>query len=133
MHSRLRRRFHSRRVSLSARGQLLNTFAGFGSFLALALLATGLYLIDQQFADPLRSSDAGLILAALLMTTSLALFTALLHSRRKPAWRRSHPSFPAVPSILGMELWSRSAYGLPGLTEGRSSRYVDHAQIRLHR
>lgn len=133
MHSRLRRRSHSRRASLSARGQLLNTFAGFGSFVALALLATGLYLIDQQFADPLRSSDAGLILAALLMTTSMALFTALLHSRRKPVWRRSHASFPAVPSILGMELWSRSAYGWPELKEGRSSRYVDHAQIRLHR
>jgi len=132
MRAPLRRWPHGRRPSLSARGQLLNTFAGFGSFLALALLATGLYLIDQQFADPLRSSDAGLILAALLMTTSLALFTALLHSRRKPGLRRERP-LPAPPPIPTIEIGARSESELSGFKEGCVLRYVDRAHIRLQR
>lgn len=130
MQSRPHHRSHGRCASLSARGQFLNTFAGPGLFLALALLSSGLYLVDQQIADPLGSSDAGLIFAAVLMSTSLALLAALLHQRRTPN-ARTRGSQTALPSRSTMEPRSRARPDLPRLTEGCAFRYVDRAHVRL--
>jgi len=125
--------FHSQR-SLSARGQLLNTFAGMLWCLALALLALGAYLIHDQFADPIQAPAAGLILGALLMATAISLLFALLQPARKlhapvMAERRAMP-----PSEESMIVLARSGCrALPwngGCQEPQLSRYVDRMRIR---
>ncbi len=125
--------FHSQR-SLSARGQLLNTFAGMLWCLALTLLALGAYLIHDQFADPIQAPAAGLILGALLVATAIGLLFALLQPARKLhasviAERRAMP-----PSKEGMVVLARSSCRALPWNEGRQEplqrRYVDRMRIR---
>lgn len=125
--------FHSQR-SLSARGQLLNTFAGMLWCLALALLALGVYLIHDQFADPIQAPAAGLILGALLVGTAITLLFAWLQPARKLhtpviAERRAMPH-----SKEGIVVLARSSCRALPWNEGRQepqhSRYVDHMRIR---
>src|SRR5690242_16683333 len=124
------RRWFSQR-SLSSRGRLLNAFSGLGSFLALTLLGIGLYLIDQQFADPLRASDAALLLAALLLASSLAIFGALLHAPPTPVPRRSSHSHGAPPepvmALRGPRRVHQTGHpiGQEFLPHYRERRYVD--------
>jgi len=125
-------RHRARRGSLSVRGQLFNTFAGLGAFVALMLLALGLYLIDQQFVNPLESTDAGLILAAVLLATSLAMFSAVVHpSRKQPRqpiafWNQVDQPSSGRVGILKPVLKIR--FEDSGF---RPERYVDRTQIRL--
>jgi len=125
--------FHSQR-SLSARGQLLNTFAGMLWCLALALLALGVYLIHDQFANPVQAPAAGLILGALLVATAITLLFALLQPGGTPhalviAERGSEP-----PSGERIVVLAKSSYkALPRSSEcqeAQHSRYVDHIRIR---
>lgn len=121
-----------RRVSLSVRGRLLNTFAAFGAFVALILLALGLYLIDEQFANPIQSSDAGLILAAVLLTTSLATFSAVLRPARGQPRRRVELSnrLEESDAVRVSRLVNRIREEDEKLA-GQAERYVDRSQVRL--
>jgi hypothetical protein len=121
-----------RRESLSGRGQLLKTFGAFGAFVALSLLAVGLYLIEEQFANPMQSSDGELIAGAVLLTTSLATFSAVLRPARKQPRKR----------IERGNQWEQPSLEMVGIrTQGRKAgeqercngpeRYVDRAEIRL--
>src|ERR1700730_8374321 len=88
--------FRSRR-SLAARGQFLDTFAGFGYGVALSLLALGGYLIAEQFENPVEAQSVGLLFAALLIATSITLLYCLLHPSRKSR-RRSATPWPTAAS-----------------------------------
>jgi hypothetical protein len=77
------------RRSLSARGHLLNTFAGIGFSLAFSLLALGSYLIEQEFENPVAAQSVGLLFAAMLIATAVTLFYCLLFPSRKPPLRRA--------------------------------------------
>jgi len=123
--------FHSQR-SLSARGQLLNTFAGMLWCLALALLALGVYLIHDQFADPVQAPAAGLILGALLVATAITVLFALLQPARKlhaplMAERRAMPQ-----SKEGIVVLARSSCRVLPWNDRcqQHSRYVDRMRIR---
>ena len=120
-------------ASLSGRGQLLNTFGAFGAFIALTLLAFGLYLIDQQFANPMQSTDTGLILAAVLLATSIAMFSAILRSNRKQDRRRTEFRYQPKESsqTSGLLKPASRIQQRRGELAFCSERYVDHTQLRL--
>jgi len=59
------------RPSLTARGQLRNTFAGPGLCVGLSLAALGGYLIADQFENPFEAQSIGLLFAALLIARQL--------------------------------------------------------------
>jgi hypothetical protein len=126
--------FGSRR-SLAARGQFLHTFAGLGFCVAFSLLATGGYLIEQQFENPVQAQSAGLLLAALLIATATTLLYFLLYSSRKsrrhvPIWTVS--TFWEEKTIVVARGNTRAPIeghiGLP-----LHGRFVDRTVIRIHR
>ena len=123
------------RRSLSARGQVLNTFAGFGFCVAFSLLALGGYLIEQQFENPVAAQSMGLLFAALLVATAITLLYCLLHPSRKS--RRRVAVWPAGASWERRTVVvARSSTGTR--TKHRSdlpwhSRYVDRTRIRIQR
>ena|SRR5579859_675740 len=129
------RRSHRPRRSLAARGQFLNTFAGLGFSVALSFLLGGVYLIAEEFANPLGAQSAVLVLAALLITTSMTLFYCLLHPCRKS--RRHAALLPAEIS------WEQKTAVVARFNTGTGKkdrndppvrgRYLDSARIGLRR
>ena len=122
------------RRSLSARGQVLNTFAGLGFCLAFSLLGLGSYLIEQEFENPVNAQSIGLPFAALLIATAITLLYCLLHPSRKA--RRRLPVWPTGAS------WERRmvvvARSSTGTQTNRNEppwhcRYVDRTCIRIQR
>jgi hypothetical protein len=123
------------RRSLSARGQLLNTFAGIGFSLAFSLLALGGYLIEKQFENPVEAQSVGLLFAALLIVTAITLLYCLLHPSRK--LRRRVAVWPVGAS------WERRTVVVARCNTGTRTkhrselpwhgRYVDRARIRIRR
>jgi uncharacterized BrkB/YihY/UPF0761 family membrane protein len=119
--------------SLSARGQCLNTFAGIGFSLVFSLLALGGYLIEQEFANPMEAQSVGLLLAALLIATSVTLLYCLLHPSTK-----SRDGIAAWPAAVAWEqknvVVARSASRTPQAADiPLPGRYVDRARIRIQR
>jgi len=123
------------RRSLSARGQVLNTFAGLGFSVAFSLLALGGYLIEQQFENPVAAQSVGLLFAALLIATAITLLYCLLHPSRKA--RRRVPVWPAGASWEHKtEVAARCNTG--ARTKHRADlplhgRYVDRTRILIQR
>jgi hypothetical protein len=123
------------RRSLSARGQLLITFAGLGFCVAFALLALGGYLIQQEFENPVKAQSIGLLLAALLIATAITLLYCLLHPSRKSP--RRIPVWPAGAS------WERRTVVVARSSTGTRTklradlpwrgRYEDRTRIRIQR
>jgi hypothetical protein len=118
------------RMSLSARGQRLNTFAGFGFSLAFLLLAMGAYVIAEQFADPLQAQSLNVPLAAVLIATALTLLYCLLRPSRKP--RRG---FTELPAPVYWEEKDEAAGSDPRTREPEqltaAGRYVDRTRIHI--
>ena len=125
----------SPRRSLSARGQLLHTFAGLGSCLAFSLLALGSFIIEEQFRDPVAASSAGLLFASLLIATAITLLYCILRPSKKLRPRASAP-----PHVMSWEPKSMViARATTGMRIGNSkilplhARYVDHARVIIQR
>jgi hypothetical protein len=68
--------------TLLARGGALRTFGGLALLLALALLIVGIYLIEDQFTNPLASQSIGLFAAAFVLASALALLYELIELPR---------------------------------------------------
>jgi hypothetical protein len=123
------------RPSLTARGQLRNTFAVPGFCLGLSLLALGGYLIADQFENPLEAQSIGLLFAALLIATAITVLFGLLHPYMKSRHRIS--VWPATAS------WEEKTVLIARCSTERSNehpdggplhgRYADRARIRVHR
>src|SRR5712664_1479195 len=121
------------RPSLTARGQLRNTFAGPGLCVGLSLLALGGYLIADQFENPFEAQSIGLLFAALLIATAITVLFGLLHPSRKS--RRRVSGWPATAS------WEEKTVVIARCSTGRRNeqpdggqlhgRYVDRARIRV--
>ena len=122
------------RPSLTARGQLRNTFAGPGFCLGLSLLALGGYLIADQFENPLEVKSIGLLFAALLIATAITVLFGLLHPSRKSG-RRISGSPPTASREEKTVLIARCSTERSEHTDGvpLHCRYVDRARIRVHR
>ena len=126
-------KFGSRR-SLSTRGHFLSTFAGIGFSLAFALLALGAYLIEQQFAHPIEAQPVDLLVAALLITTALALLISLLGQTRNFRHRSAASPTPVSweeKKIAGAKSSSPSSEEQKDVP--LHVRYVDRLDIRIPR
>lgn len=125
----------SPRRSLSARGQLLHTFAGLGFCLAFSLLALGGYIIEEQFRDPVAANSVGLLFASVLIATASTLLYGFLHPSKQLRPQASAPphSMPWEPrriviarATTGMRIGNRRSLPL-------HARYVDHARVVIQR
>ena len=119
------------RRSLAARGRFLNTFGGLGFCVALLLLAAGGYLIEQQSENSVRDRSAGLLVAAVLITTGASPLYCLLHSSWK--LRRDVPLWPAAWEDNTIAIVRRNVRASVGIQVDLPlhGRFVDRTVIRI--
>lgn len=63
--------------ALLARGRALRTFGGLALLLAVGLLVLGVYLIKDQFTNPLASQSLSLFVAAFVLASAMTLLYEL--------------------------------------------------------
>jgi hypothetical protein len=99
------------------------------------LLAIGCYLMEEQFRNPLGAKSVGMLVAALLIATSITLLYCLLHPltklhRRAAAWPASiaweHKPICVAGSHTAIRVEPTNALSF-------HVRYVDHTRIRIRR
>ncbi len=117
------------RSSLAARGRFWRVFAGQAIFLAAVLLALGAYLLEQEFADPVRAQAAGLLFAAVLIAAAVSLVYCMLRPARKVhhciiVRRIREPGLAATERRT--LAWREVAQDSPPRV-----RYVDRTRIRV--
>jgi hypothetical protein len=78
------------------RGRAMRTFAGLTLFLTLGLLGLGLYLIADEFANPLASQSFALFVAACVLATAMILLYELIQLPRR-IWRNP-AECPTLPT-----------------------------------
>ena len=121
--------------SHSARGQLLHTFAGLGFCLVFSLLASGSFIIEEEFRDPVAANSAGLLFASVLIATAIILLYSFLHPSKNVQPRtgaRPH----RMPSQPGTLVIARTTTGMRIGNPGNlplHARYVDHARVVIQR
>lgn len=74
--------------SLAARGAAIRTFGSFAIFVALSLLCLGIYIIADEFANPLAAQPFGLFIAAFILALAVILLYYLIQPRRNRWCRR---------------------------------------------
>jgi hypothetical protein len=116
--------------SLAVRGGLVRTFGGLATFLVLTFLCSGIYILEDAFADPLAAQAAALIFGAF----SIALATILLYYLVKPRGEprrmgreRPHPEQEFV-DVEEIALDAPQDDARKDLVYQRV--YVDHSRIR---
>jgi hypothetical protein len=77
---------------LVARGGALRTFGGLAFLLAVILSVLGVYLIEDQFTNPLASQPLGLFAAAFLLATAMALVYELVQLPTSIWWTGNETS-----------------------------------------
>jgi hypothetical protein len=125
----------SPRRSLSARGQLIHTFAGLGFCLVFSLLALGSFIIEEEFRDPVAANPVGLLFAAVLIATAIILLYSFLHPSKNLGARTDAPAhrMPSEPRTLAV---ARTTTGMRIGNPGSlplHARYVDHARVVIQR
>jgi hypothetical protein len=119
--------------SLAVRGGLARTFGGLVSFLAVTFLGTGIYILDDAFANPLAAQAVTLIAAAFIIALATILLFYLLKPESKASkeaarqshrahWHASEEFFERIPDN------PRNRANGPELVYQRG--YVDHSRIR---
>ena len=81
--------------TLVIRGRAMRTFSGIAIFLALTLLALGVYIIKEEFANPVAAQSVALLSAAFVLTTGLTLLLYLIPPRAS-GWRARSSRAPSV-------------------------------------
>ncbi len=90
------------RKVLAVRGGAMRTFGGLALFLTLGLLFLGVYLIHDEFAQPLPSQSIGLFTAAFILATAMTLLYELIQLPRS-IWRSAaHGRTVLLPRTAGM-------------------------------
>ena len=81
-------------MALAVRGRAIRTFGGQALVLTISLLLLGVYMIANEFRNPLASQSLGLFTAAFILATAMTLLIELTqifrtgrrHSRPGPAF-----------------------------------------------
>ncbi len=119
--------------ALVVRGGVTRTFGGLASFLAVTFFCSGMYILEDAFANPLSAQAAALIFGAFITALATVLFYFLLRpGKRTGLARRRHvndaapaasrPSFTAAPAAIAQ---TAAREDLP-----YQRVYVDHSRIR---
>lgn len=121
--------------SLVARGGLVRTFGGLATFLVLTFLSSGIYILEDAFADPLAAQAAALIFGAFIIALATILLYYLIKPRREPRRMRRDRPHPAagIPKQQFVEVEE-----IPLAAPHDDARkdlvyqrvYVDHSRIR---
>jgi hypothetical protein len=118
---------------LVVRGGLVRTFGGLAGFLVLTFLGSGIYILEDAFANPLGVGDTAVIGGAFIITLAAVLLFFLIRPGKMPGMigqtRAFHSGVPVVPHF----------FGPPGgdIPQGNLRNnlayqrfYVDHSRIR---
>jgi hypothetical protein len=119
--------------SLAVRGGLARTFGGLVSFLAVTFLCTGIYILDDAFANPLGAQAVALVAAAVIIALATILLFYLLKPQskaKKEAARRSHRSVARPKPALLEAVPGNPQNGVNGQELAYQRVYVDHSRIR---
>ena len=74
--------------SLVLRGGLTRTFGGLAAFLVVTFLCSGIYILEDIFADPLAAQAAALIFGAFIIALATILLYYLIKPGNRPAIMR---------------------------------------------
>jgi hypothetical protein len=121
--------------SLVARGGTKRTFGSIAVFLALSFMCLGVYMIEEQFANPIEAQPTGLFAAAVTLAMGSVLLCYLLRPR-KNKWHHGLHRRKALPAADRLAWNARRAAvnccdDRKDLTYQRS--YVDAVRIRPRR
>jgi hypothetical protein len=121
--------------SLAVRGGLVRTFGGLATFLVLTFLCSGIYILEDAFADPLAAQAAALIFGAFIIALATILLYYLVKPRGGPRRMRRDRPHPAagIPKQQFVEVEE-----IPLAAPRDDARkdlvyqrvYVDHSRIR---
>jgi len=116
------------------RGRAMRTFSSIAIFLALTLLSLGVYIIREEFANPIAAQAWGLFTAAFVLAVGVTLLFYLVQPP-KGRWRDEAGPTAAIP--LDWVLWAErnaaaSLYQQRGDLPFQRC-YVDPARIRPRR
>jgi hypothetical protein len=119
--------------SLVVRGGLARTFGGLAGFLVLTFLCSGLYILEDVFANPLEAGAAAVITGAVILALAAVLLFFLIKPRKGPRTTRLDRSVdsattalkpicePIAGAVRQDPLQSNLSY---------QRRYIDHSRIR---
>lgn len=119
--------------SLAVRGGLVRTFGGLATFLVLTFLCSGIYILEDTFADPLAAQAAALIFGAFIIALASILLYYLIKPRRELRRfrvQRPHPAagIPKHEFVEELSLVTPHDGDRKDLVYQRV--YVDHSRIR---
>jgi hypothetical protein len=119
--------------SLAVRGGLARTFGGLVSFLAVTFLCTGIYILDDAFANPLAAQAVALVGAAFIIALATILLFYLFKPKSrasKTVARESHRSSsrPRQEFFEKVPVKTQNEADDPEIVYQRV--YVDHSRIR---
>ncbi len=119
--------------SLVARGGLVRTFGGLAVFLAVTFLCSGIYILEDAFANPLEEGAAAVISAAFILTLAAVLLFFLIKprkgSRTVNSERAAHSVAAKVKPLLDPAA-PAARHNNSGKNLGYQRYYVDHSRIR---
>ena len=122
--------------ALLARGRAMRTFGGLALLLAVGLLVLGIYLIKDQFTNPLASQSLSLFAAATVLATAMTLLYELAQLP-KSLWH--HGARSATERLLTAHDRIAFAARRPNPYRGRREQrtdlpyqrcYVDRVRVR---
>ena len=119
-------------MALAVRGRAIRTFSGQALVLTLSLVLLGIYLIANEFKNPLASQSPGLFAAAFILATAMTLLielSQLLRTIQRHAARR--PELIRRPKVVTRS--QKQSAGMSGNTRGCLAyhrSYVDRVRVR---
>ena len=119
--------------SLAVRGGLARTFGGLATFLVLTFLGSGIYILEDAFANPLAAEGAGLIFGAFIIALATILLYYLVRPRGEP--HRSREERPRQAVVLQKQKFIEEVSLVARRDDSREDLvyqrvYVDHSRIR---
>ncbi len=82
--------------SLAVRGGTKRTFGSITVFFTLTLMCLGVYMIEEQFANPLAAQPTGLFAAAVTLAMGAILLCYLLRPRKNKWHKGAHHRRPVL-------------------------------------
>lgn len=119
--------------SLAVRGGLVRTFGGLATFLVVTFFCSGIYILEDAFADPLAAQAAALIFGAFIIALATILLYYLIRPRTEPRRMRKEPRGRAT-ALPAQQFTEEISLIVPHDGDRKDlvyqRVYVDHSRIR---